>query len=52
MDKPIEETSEYTKPEVADYGDLLDLTAGNKTGNFLDATFPIHTPKKNLTFSG
>lgn len=45
-------TQPYEKPKVEDYGDLKDLTAGNKNGNNLDASFPIHTPKKLLTFSG
>jgi hypothetical protein len=45
-------TQPYEKPKVEDYGDLKDLTAGNKTGNFTDAAFPPHTPTKNLTFSG
>jgi hypothetical protein len=42
----------YEKPKVVDYGTLAQLTAGNKNGNFLDATFPVHTPKNKLTFSG
>jgi hypothetical protein len=47
-----EETKyEYERPEVVDYGDLLDLTAGLKTGPATDATFPAHTPFANLTFS-
>ena len=44
-------TQPYEQPKVEDYGDLKDLTAGHKNGSALDATFPIHTPKKNLTFS-
>lgn len=51
MESKEETKYEYERPEVVDYGDLLDLTAGGHTGNSLDATFPIHTPKKNLTFS-
>jgi hypothetical protein len=42
----------YEKPQVRDYGSLEELTAGTKSGNFLDATFPVHTPKNQLTFSG
>jgi hypothetical protein len=42
----------YDKPKVRDYGSLEELTAGTKSGNFLDATFPVHTPKSQLTFSG
>jgi hypothetical protein len=43
--------SGYEKPKVVDYGTLAQLTAGTKNGNFLDATFPVHTPKNKLTFS-
>lgn len=42
---------DYVKPEIADYGSLTELTAGNTEGDSLDADFPIHTPKKNLLFS-
>ena len=52
MDKKIEaEKTEYAKPTVRDYGDLTELTAGLQNGQNLDAAFPIHTPKKKLTFS-
>jgi hypothetical protein len=50
-DKTVETTG-YRKPAIVDYGTLAQLTAGNKNGNFLDATFPVHTPKNKLTFSG
>jgi hypothetical protein len=46
------DTLEYEAPRVEDHGDLAELTAGNKTGEFTDAAFPIHTPKSDLTFSG
>lgn len=52
MTKQTGTASEYEKPTVRDYGDLAELTAGAKTGNYLDATFPVHTPKSQLTFSG
>ena len=53
MDKKIEsEKTDYEKPKVRDYGDLTQLTAGGSSGNFLDASFPVHTPKSQLTFSG
>jgi hypothetical protein len=42
---------EYEQPEIADYGDLRDLTAAATTGGSLDATFGIHTPFGQLTFS-
>src|SRR5262249_10083783 len=43
--------SDDEKPKIVDYGTLAELTAGTKNGNFLDATFPVHPPKQNLTFS-
>jgi hypothetical protein len=42
---------EYVKPEIADYGNLTELTAGQSEGEALDQDFPIHTPKKDLLFS-
>ena len=36
------EASEYTKPEVKDYGDLRELTAANTTGTKTDV--PKGTP--------
>lgn len=45
-------TLEYEKPEVADYGDLIELTASGSDGDCLDADFPASTKKSSLTFSG
>ena len=42
---------EYEAPKVVDYGTLAELTAGQSDGNFTDRDFPVHTPKKDLTFS-
>ena len=42
---------EYVKPEVVDYGDLAELTAGTQSGEYLDATFPIGTARGQLGFS-
>jgi hypothetical protein len=42
---------EYEQPEIADYGDLRELTAASTTGGSLDAGFPAHTPFGQLTFS-
>lgn len=42
---------EYEKPEIADYGALVKLTAGSATGPATDATFPPNTPFSQLTFS-
>jgi hypothetical protein len=41
----------YETPKITDFGDLVALTAGQKNGNSLDAGFPVHTPKDELTFS-
>jgi hypothetical protein len=43
---------EYVAPEVTDYGKLTDITAGQTIGNFTDASFPINTPKSDITVSG
>lgn len=43
---------EYEAPRIEDHGDLAQLTAGTKEGEFTDKAFPVHTPKKDLTFSG
>jgi hypothetical protein len=42
--------SDYVKPEITDYGDLADLTAGLSNGGKSDALFPIH-PRRDWTFS-
>ena len=41
----------YEPPAVEVMGTFEELTLGNTTGNQLDASFPIHTPKPDLTFS-
>ena len=45
--KPVE----YVAPEVTDYGKLTDITAGQSTGAFTDAAFPVHTPLSDITIS-
>jgi hypothetical protein len=35
------DTAEYVQPEIVDYGDLAELTAGAHSGHFFDANFPI-----------
>jgi hypothetical protein len=42
----------YETPQVIDYGTLEQLTAGQSDGNFTDRSFPVNTPKRDLTFSG
>jgi hypothetical protein len=49
MEKRI--TPEYEKPQVADYGDLEELTLSTGGKNKLDASFPAGTPFGDLTFS-
>ena len=41
----------YEQPSIADYGDLVELTAQSTDGDFLDADFPSGTPRGDLTFS-
>jgi len=43
---------EYEAPRIEDHGDLAQLTAGSHEGESTDKAFPIHTPKKDITFSG
>ncbi len=46
----MEKDTKYETPRIEDHGDLAELTAGTSSGEFTDATFPINTPKKDLTF--
>jgi hypothetical protein len=41
----------YESPQITDYGTLVELTAAQSDGEFTDRDFPVHTPKKDLTFS-
>ena len=41
----------YTPPRLIDLGTVRELTLGQATGNFTDATFPQNTPFSDLTFS-
>ena len=43
--------SAYEAPRVADYGDILELTAGASDGCYIDADFPQGTMKSQLGFS-
>ena len=45
------ESPQYDAPQIADYGDLVEITAGASSGVSLDAAFPVGTPKNELTFS-
>lgn len=47
----VQTSLEYEKPMVVDYGDLIELTAGQSTGASTDATFSAGTPFSHLTFS-
>jgi hypothetical protein len=42
---------EYETPQVVDYGELTDVTAGQMDGNFTDRDFPVNTPRDEITFS-
>lgn len=46
------ENTTYTPPALVVVGTVRQLTQGHKTGNFLDASYPVNTPQKDLTFSG
>jgi hypothetical protein len=50
-DMETSKKSIYETPEIEDHGDLTELTAGLKEGEETDKEFPIHTPKKDLTFT-
>ena len=52
MENTASDTPEYEAPQVVDFGDLVALTAGGNDGCDLDSSFPVGTPKRNLTFSG
>ena len=41
----------YTAPQIVDYGDLRELTAGTNSGDYTDADFPVGTKRGDLTFS-
>ena len=44
--------TEFEKPRIADYGDLVELTAQGTDGDCLDADYPAGTKRGSLTFSG
>jgi hypothetical protein len=46
-----EQELSYERPEIVDYGDLVELTAEGEDGDCLDASFPAGTKKSLLTFS-
>jgi hypothetical protein len=41
----------YETPKITDFGDLVELTAGQSDGEATDKLFPALTPKRDLTFS-
>lgn len=47
-----ERESDYERPRIVDYGDLVELTAAGSDGECLDVDFPAGTKKSSLTFSG
>ena len=44
MDKKIEAQEEYTKPELREYGDLRELTAGFQSGTNTDVATGAPAP--------
>jgi hypothetical protein len=44
-------TTDYVVPEITDYGDLAELTAGLNSGGPVDAAFPMSVPRRDPTFS-
>jgi hypothetical protein len=49
MEKKIEAQEEYAKPELREYGDLRELTAGNASGTHTDSASGTPAP---FVFSG
>jgi hypothetical protein len=41
----------YEAPMLRIEGNVRDLTNGLRTGDYIDADFPAHTPVSSLTFS-
>ena len=41
----------WSVPKLIVHGRIEEITQGFSDGESLDATFPIHTPKRDLTFS-
>lgn len=48
---PPGKVTDYVTPEIVDYGDLADLTAGLNRGGPVDAAFPMSPPRRDPTFS-
>lgn len=44
-------TKTYARPTLHVHGKLEALTQGASDGNFLDKSYPVETPKPQLTFS-
>ena len=49
MEKDVEGHDEYSKPELHEYGDLRELTAGNASGTHTDTASGTPVP---FVFSG
>jgi hypothetical protein len=47
----VTEKKVWAMPKLTVHGSIDEITLGLSDGDSLDATFPIHTPKRNLTFS-
>jgi hypothetical protein len=46
---PLPEKPDYVQPEITDYGDLAELTAGFSSRGQSDAPWPA--PRRDWTFS-
>lgn len=40
----------YETPRLMMHGSVAEMTQGTSLGNFLDAAFPVGTPRGDLTF--
>lgn len=47
----LEQVPEYERPEIVDYGDLVDLTAGQSPGHQLDSAFHVGDHSEHPSFS-
>ena len=46
-----EQTLDYESPEIVDYGDLVEVTAGQSNGHSLDSAFHTDTHYEHPSFS-
>lgn len=51
MNENTETEWTFEEPKIVDYGHLAEITAGQRAGSHIDASFPVGTPNSSLTFS-